>query len=135
MKSYQKAEIDLEPEWASTMEFFLWKHLTAYYICSKTSITDVGLSYIYVSKNIEIFKVKLKWSKSSRLFLRVAFLVSLLKFSNCVTHFSVSFDFKIISWDNMILKSISRSPYLMRYFWNLREIIFDLMFPLAINVT
>ena len=83
----------------------LGKNLTDYYFCHKSFIIDVRLSYIYACENIEIFKVKLKWSKSSRLLLRVAFLVSLLKLSNCVTHFSVSFDFKIISWDNMILKS------------------------------
>ena len=75
LKSYQKAETYLKPKWASTMEIFLWKHLMAYYFRNKSSIIDVWLSYIYASKNIEIFKVKLKWIKSSRLLQRVAFLV------------------------------------------------------------
>ena len=54
---------------------FFWKHLMAYYFRNKSSIIDVRLSYIYASENIEIFKVKLNWRKSSRLLQRVAFLV------------------------------------------------------------
>ena len=46
-----------------------------YYFCNKISIIDVQLGYIQTSKNIEIFNVKLRWSKSSRLLQRVAFLV------------------------------------------------------------
>ena len=40
-----------------------------------SSITDVRLGYIKASENIETLKVKLRWSKSSRLLQRVAFLV------------------------------------------------------------
>ena len=36
---------------------------------------DAWLGYTKDSKNIEIFKVKLRWSKSSRLLQRVALLV------------------------------------------------------------
>ena len=39
---------------------FLWIHLKAYYFHNNCSITDVWLGYIYVSKNIKIFKVKLR---------------------------------------------------------------------------
>ena len=46
----------------------------AYYFCNKSSIADVRLGYIYATKNIEIFKVKVRWRKSLRLLQRVAFL-------------------------------------------------------------
>ena len=36
---------------------------------------DVRLGYIEASENIEIFKVKLRWSKLLRLLQRVAFLI------------------------------------------------------------
>ena len=48
---------------------FLWIYLTAYYFCNKVSTIDLRLGYI------EIFKVKLRWSKSSWLLQRIAFLV------------------------------------------------------------
>ena len=47
----------------------------AYYFRNMSSIIDVRLGYICASENIEIFKVKLSCSKSSRLLQRVAFLV------------------------------------------------------------
>ena len=49
--------------------------LTACYIGNKNSIIDVRLVYTHVFEKIEIFKVKLTSSKSSRLLQRVAFLV------------------------------------------------------------
>ena len=39
----------------------------------KDYIIDVQQGYILASENIEIFKVKLRWSKLSRLLQRVAF--------------------------------------------------------------
>ena len=42
----------------------------------KLPIIDLRPGYIWASENIEIFKVKLRWSKSSRLLQRIAFLVS-----------------------------------------------------------
>ena len=50
-------------------------YLTTYYFCNKSPIIDVRLGYIQVSENIEIFKVKLSWSKSLRLFTTQRFLV------------------------------------------------------------
>ena len=52
---------------------FLWIYLTAYYFRNKSSIIYVQLGYM--QKNNKIFKVKQRWSKPSRLFQRVAFLV------------------------------------------------------------
>ena len=52
---------------------FLWIYLTAYYFCNRSSIIDTQLGYILASKNFEFFKVKLIWSKSSRLLQRIAF--------------------------------------------------------------
>ena len=46
-----------------------------YYFRNKSSIIDVQLGYIKTSKNIEVFNVKLRQSKSSRLLQRLAFLV------------------------------------------------------------
>ena len=57
------------------MKLFCEYTLTAYYIRNKSSITDVWLGYVLASENIEIFKAKLRWSKSSRLLKHVAFLV------------------------------------------------------------
>ena len=54
----------------------LWIYFTAYYFLNKNSIIDVRLGYIYVSRNIEIFKMKLRWIKSLWLLQCVAFLVS-----------------------------------------------------------
>ena len=54
---------------------FLWIYWTAYFFRNISSIIDVRLSYILASENIETFKVKLRWSKSSGLLQRVAFLV------------------------------------------------------------
>ena len=45
---------------------FLWIYLTAYYFRNISSIIDLRLGYIQASENIEIFKTKLKWSKSLR---------------------------------------------------------------------
>ena len=56
---------------------FLWIYLTAYYFYNTSSIIDVWVGYIKASENNEIFKVKLRWSKSSRLLQRIAFLVFL----------------------------------------------------------
>ena len=50
-------------------------HLTAYYFRNKSSIIDIQLGYIQVLENIEMFKVKLRWSKSLRLLQRVAFVM------------------------------------------------------------
>ena len=60
----------------SMMKLFLWIYLTALYVYYISSIIDVRLGYVYASENIEIFKVKLRWNKSSRLLQRIAFLVS-----------------------------------------------------------
>ena len=60
LKSLQKAEAYLEPKPASTMELF-----TTYYFRNISSIIDIGLGYI---EAFDIFKMKLSWSKSSRLF-------------------------------------------------------------------
>ena len=49
--------------------------LTANSFRNKSSIIDVQLGYIQAFKNIEIFKVKQRWSKSSRLLQHAAFLV------------------------------------------------------------
>ena len=76
----------------------MWIYLTAYYFRNKSSITDVRLGYIQASENIEIFKVKLRWSKPSLLLQRVVFLVIIhLKF--------VRFFFKIIL--NKFISSLS----------------------------
>ena len=48
-----------------------------YYFRNKSSIIDIRLGYIWASENIEIFKVKLRWSKSSQLLKCIAFLVAL----------------------------------------------------------
>ena len=50
----------------------------AYYFCNKSSIIDTRLGYIQASENIEVFKVKLSWIKSSRLLQRIAFSCLLL---------------------------------------------------------
>ena len=54
---------------------FLWVYLSALYFRNISSIIDLRLGYIWASENIDIFKVKLRWSKSSRLLQRIAFLV------------------------------------------------------------
>ena len=46
---------------------FLWIYLSTYYFCNVGSIIDVRLGYMRASENIKIFKLKLRWSKSSRL--------------------------------------------------------------------
>ena len=56
---------------------FLRIYLTALYFCNMSSIIDLRLGYVQASENIEILKVKLRQSKSSRLLRRIAFLVSL----------------------------------------------------------
>ena len=72
MNSVQKAQAYLEPKQTSLMElcFEYTERLTIFVI------KGARLSYIY-AENIEIFEVKLRWSKSSRLLQRVAFLVSI----------------------------------------------------------
>ena len=56
----------------------LWiYYLTTYYFRNKICIIDVQLGYIQAFENIEIFKVKLRWRKSSRLSQGIAFLVLL----------------------------------------------------------
>ena len=52
---------------------FLWMYLTAYCFHNECSIIDVRQGYIKASGNIGIFKVKLRWRKSSRLIQRIAF--------------------------------------------------------------
>ena len=64
MRSLQKAEAYLEPKQASMMELFV-NIPNGLLFSQKNSITDA----------IEIFKVKLNWSKSLRLLQRVALLV------------------------------------------------------------
>ena len=59
-------------------EAFLGIYLTALYFRNISSIIDLRLGYIYVSENIEIFKGKLRWSKSSRLLQRIAIFVRYL---------------------------------------------------------
>ena len=50
-------------------------YLMSYYLLNKGFIIDVGLGYTYASESIEIFKGKLRWSKSSWLLQRIAFIV------------------------------------------------------------
>ena len=77
LKSPQvKAVSYLESKRAYMAQFFVWIYLTAYYFRNKSYIIDVQLGYIQAFENIEIFKLKLRWSKSSRLLKCVAFLVS-----------------------------------------------------------
>ena len=58
---------------------FLRIYLGTYYFCNKSSITDVRLTYTQASENIEISKVRLSSSKSSRLLQRIAFSCSKLE--------------------------------------------------------
>ena len=58
---------------------FLWIYLRALNFRNISSIIDLRPSYIWVSENIEIFKVKLRRSKWSRLLQRIAFLVKVFK--------------------------------------------------------
>ena len=51
------------------------KCLMVYYFCNISSIIYVRVSYIWASKNIKIFNLKLSWSKVSRLLQLLAFLV------------------------------------------------------------
>ena len=51
----------------------LWIYLMSYYFRNKTFIIDIQLGYIQTSKNIEILKVMLRWSKSLWLLQHVAF--------------------------------------------------------------
>ena len=51
-------------------KIFLWIYLTAYFFRNKSSIIDVQLGYMQTLENIEIFQVKLRWSKPSRLLQR-----------------------------------------------------------------
>ena len=46
---------------------------------------DIRLGYIQVTENIEIFKVKLSWSKSSRLLFYFTFYLNLSVSNFCVT--------------------------------------------------
>ena len=57
---------------------FLVNILNDFIFSQLGSITDLRLGYILASEKIEIFKVKLRWSKSSRLLQRIAFLVFIL---------------------------------------------------------
>ena len=76
LKSLQvKAVSYLEPKRASLMKLFV--NIVNCYFRNKNSIIKVKLGYIQVFENIEIFKVKLRWSKSSRLLQRLVFLVYL----------------------------------------------------------
>ena len=54
---------------------FLWIYLSTLHFRNISSIIDLRLGYIWVSENVDIFKVKLKWSNSSRLLQRIALLV------------------------------------------------------------
>ena len=68
LRSLQKERTYFEPKRASMMKIFWWIYSKAYYFRDKISIIDVKLGYAWVSENTEIFKKKLRWSKSSRLF-------------------------------------------------------------------
>ena len=61
---------------------FLWIYLTVYYFLNKNSNIDVR----QVSENVEIFKVKLRWSKSLQLLQRVAFLVKICQIMTAITN-------------------------------------------------
>ena len=74
LKSLQKAWRIQNPASIYDWAFFLI-YLTTYYFRNKSSIIDVWLGNILASKYIEIFKVKLRWSKTSQLLQGVAFLV------------------------------------------------------------
>ena len=76
---------------------FLWIYLTAYYFRNKSSIIDDQLGYMQTFENIEIFKVRLSGSKSSRLLQRVAFLVCFV------------FNFAYMSWLFKFLRTTSTS--------------------------
>ena len=86
LKVFSKGLLEHLSEGASTIEHlyehlrwsFLWICWKAFYFCNESSIIDVRLSYIEAYKNNEISKMKLRWSKLSRLLQRVAFLVMYL---------------------------------------------------------
>ena len=72
LKRLQKAEAYLEPKQTSTIKRFvniLNSLLFSQYKLHQRSSTPENI------ENIEIFKVKLRWSKSPRLLQRIAFLV------------------------------------------------------------
>ena len=76
-KSLQKAQAYLKPKQAYMMELS-YEYTYQLYFCNKSSILDARLGYVQASEKIEIFKVKLRWSKSSRLLQRIAFSCFLL---------------------------------------------------------
>ena len=57
---------------------FLRIYLTDYFFFNKSLIIEVRLGCIYASENIEIFKLEPRWSKSSLLLQRMAFLVKIV---------------------------------------------------------
>ena len=65
----------------------LWIYLMSYYFCNKSFIIDIQLGYIQTSKNIEILKVMLRWSKSLWLLQHVAFLVFYCSTTFCNINF------------------------------------------------
>ena len=61
-----------------TEQISLWQALECWHVCcfrNKSFIIDVQLGCMQAFKNIEIFKVKLRWDKSSQLLQHVALLV------------------------------------------------------------
>ena len=75
LKSLSKSRVVFRTQASIYDEAFLSIYLTAYYFRNISPTIDVWLCYIWASENIDIFKVKLNWSKSSRLLQRVVFLV------------------------------------------------------------
>ena len=76
-----------------------------------TSIMDVRLGYIQASENIEILKMQLRWSKSSRLSQRVAFPVNFDKesFNNNNSAFNKVIEQLPVSL--MLLKKMRKKCY------------------------
>ena len=70
-----RAVLYLESKQAFMMELFVNILNCFIFSCNKSSIIDVQLGYIQAFNNIEIFKVKLRWSKSSQLLQGVAIFV------------------------------------------------------------
>ena len=66
---------------------FYWIYWTAYYLCNKSSIIEIWLNYMQASENIEIFKVKLSWSKLSWLLQRVIAQIIVIATTRSVSYF------------------------------------------------
>ena len=94
LKSLQKAEAYLEPRQVSTMNIFE-NILNGLLFRNKSFIIDIRLGHTQASENIEIFKVKLRWSKSLRLSQRIAFLI-LISICCKMCHIRKRFLFEIL---------------------------------------